>query len=120
MNNAQVRKFNTKEVTTKVLHKDDTLILTSMDVFTAKDSVFFTVENLSQIRHLNFKTNKETIVSGVGKPGPIAVDWISENVYFVDEAEKTIMVCHMDKKKCAKIQNFDKDSKVKKLDLINS
>ena len=112
MNNAQVKKFALEDGSIKVLHEDDTLILAGMDVFTAKDSVFFTVENLGQIRHLNFKTNKETIVSGVGKPGPIAVDWVSENVYFVDEAEKALMVCHMDKKKCSKIQNFDKDSKV--------
>ena len=51
-------------------------------------------------------------MSGVGKPGPIAIDWVSENLYFVNEAEKTLMVCHIDKKNCAKIQNLNTDSNV--------
>lgn len=112
MNSTQVRMINTKDNTVKVLHKDDTLILTGMDVFIAKDSIFFTIENLGQVRYLHLKKKKNVIVSGVGKPGPIAVDWVSENVYFVNEAEKTIMVCHMGKKNCATIQNLNTDSKV--------
>ena len=60
MNNNQVRNINTKDNTIKVLQKDDTLILTSMDMFTTKDSIFFTVENLSQIKYLNIKTKKKS------------------------------------------------------------
>lgn len=116
MNSAQLRKLNTKDNSISVLHKDDALPLTGMDVFTAKNSIFFTIEKQGEIRHLNFQTKKETIVSGLGKPGLIAVDWVSENVYFVNnEAEKTIMVCHMDKQKCAKLRDLETKSLVNTL-----
>lgn len=41
-------------------------------------------EELSTINKINIKTNEISIFTNVGNPGVLAIDWITNNIYFND------------------------------------
>lgn len=97
--------------TIKVIHRENSPKITGLDVFSKNNAVFYSVAELGQIHHLNMTTNTEYIVYNLGKPTLIGIDWITDNVYFVDDAnsQKWIVVCHIDKQKCANLIQLDSD-----------
>lgn len=109
MTNNEVRLVSSS---IKILHKDPPG-LSGMDIFGKTKSIFFSIKDLGQIYHQNYMTKKETVISNLGRPSLIAVDWVAENVYFINSnGNKSIEVCHMDKQNCAMLQNIDNDMTV--------
>lgn len=55
-------------------------------------------------------------MSGLGHPGDIAVDWITQNVYYVEKSiPQEIRVCNFDEKRCAKVISAEHDYIIPKL-----
>lgn len=74
------------------------------------------VDVTGTIYRLSLVGGKKAYVSGVGSPGDIAVDWITENVYYVEKsAPQKIRVCNLDKKRCSHVVSVGHDFTVTKL-----
>lgn len=74
------------------------------------------VDVTGTIYRLSLVGGKKAYVSGVGRPGDIAVDWITQNVYYVEKSEpQKIRVCNLDKKRCALVVSVGHDYTVTKL-----
>lgn len=74
------------------------------------------VDVTGTIYRLSLVGGKKAYASGIGSPGDIAVDWITENVYYVEKsAPQKIRVCNLDKKRCAHVVSVGHDFTVTKL-----
>jgi hypothetical protein len=74
------------------------------------------VDVTGTIYRLSLVGGKKAYVSGVGSPGEIAVDWITQNVYYVEKSRpQKIRVCNLDEKHCAKVITVEHDYTVTKL-----
>lgn len=51
----------------------------------------------------------------MGEPDKLAVDWISNHIYFADTESKSIKLCNFLEEKCATVHYFDKEGKVSAL-----
>lgn len=64
-------------------------------------SRFMPIGLVGKINVLDISGHK-TFIGDMGQPGKLSFDWITGNVFFIDNAKPNkIMVCHMDEKACA-------------------
>lgn len=95
--------------TLDILISADANQITSMDINVDKEIIYFTVEDSGTIFSLNLKNNSKHTISSIGAPGKVSVDWITDNIYFVDSGIsdlQSINVCHMEDESCSRIFNF--------------
>lgn len=59
---------------------------------------------------LGSKEMMETLHRQV-RPGKLALDWVTENVYFVERSH-TIKTCHFGVERCANILNTTRDASI--------
>lgn len=87
-----------------------------MDVNAHLNFLYFTVEDAGAIFEYNLKTKKVNFVNEVGNPTKLAVDWITNNIYFVDQTSSpSIKVCNMVKKVCIRLTTLKKRDFVKSI-----
>lgn len=68
------------------------------------------------IYRLSLLGGERVYVTGVGSPGDIAVDWVTQNVYYVQKsAIQTIRVCHLDEQSYAIVTYVEHGFAVTKL-----
>lgn len=85
-----------------------------MDMLFDKKLLYFTIEDSGALYELNWTDNRMRSVQNVGNPTLVAVDWIRENVYFIDKSV-AIKVCHMDNQKCITLIALSTGEHVKSL-----
>lgn len=72
-----------------------------MDMNIRKNILYFTVEDSDALYEYNATDGSHTFVENIGDPTLVSLDWITDNVYFVDKsAEPSIGVCHMANRVC--------------------
>lgn len=107
--NNQIRRLSQTDNTLTVLYADDTPEITGLDVSVAEGLVYFSIKESGTIHRLNMKNyNREYMVTA-GAPSKLAVDWITQNVYFADGSghDNAVKVCNFDKKKFATLFKLD-------------
>jgi hypothetical protein len=68
------------------------------------------------IYRLSLVGGERAYVTGIGNPGDIAVDWVTQNVYFVQKsAVQTIRVCNLDEQSFAVVTYVEHGYSVTKL-----
>lgn len=55
-------------------------------------------------------SGQHTYIENSGRPGKITFDWITSNIYYIDNGSpNTIRACHVPDKKCARVLAVDQD-----------
>ncbi|XP_014204223.1 vitellogenin receptor [Copidosoma floridanum] len=77
--------------------------ITGLDVNSRENTIYWSNENLGTINKIQVDTKKITSATdGVGRPEMLALDWITNNVYFFDnQREPLIKACNVDANKTA-------------------
>lgn len=91
--------------------------INGMDLNYEQQLLYFTVEDQSTLYELNLTSKRLSMVDNVGKPTKIAVDWVTNNVYFIDYNTNgsSIRVCHMLERRCIKLLTFKQNEHVKSI-----
>ncbi|KAJ8672687.1 hypothetical protein QAD02_003947, partial [Eretmocerus hayati] len=99
---------------TTILFHETGVEISGLDVDSRENTIYWSNEELGAINKLSIETKKRTTAtSGIGKPKILAVDWITNNVYFFDDTEMpAIKACDVDKDKCAKIIHYKRTDQV--------
>lgn len=95
----------------------------NIDINYDRKLLYFTMEDNNALFELNMENGTVHVVEDIGKPNEIAVDWVSDNVYIVDESsEPTIKICHMSDLACVTLKKFKQKDRVKTIavDAVNN
>lgn len=89
--------------------------IVGLDMKFDKKLLYFTIEDSEALYEFNWTNGSQiNMVKNIGMPAQVAVDWITENVYFIDKS-MAIKVCHMDKRNCITLIEFTKGEHIKSL-----
>ncbi|XP_052872576.1 putative vitellogenin receptor [Anopheles cruzii] len=102
----QIRKLTVNPPTIQTILNANSSRITSMDISVRSKKLFFTTENIPAIFQLDLETHKIHMLSDIGKPEKVAVDWITNNVYLIDKSEPSIKVCNLERGVCARLVSF--------------
>lgn len=94
-----------------------------IDINYDRKLLYFTMEDTGALFELNMENKNVHVAEEIGKPSEIAVDWISNNVYLIDDStEPTIKICHMGDLACVILKKFKQKDRVKTIavDPINN
>lgn len=87
-----------------VLWSSNSSKIAGMDVNVRQNLLYFTVEDTNALYEMNLENKQVIYVTNIGNPRHIAVDWMTNNVYFFDQNNNpSIKVCHMTQKVCTRI-----------------
>lgn len=101
----------------EILLETNSSQITGMDVNFEKNLLYFSVAESGCIYEYDMANdNKLNIIENIGKPYFIAVDWISDNIYLIDDSSvPTLKLCHVANKICIHIYQFKYKDIVKNL-----
>lgn len=101
----QIRKLSQGDNSLSLVYSDDTPRISGLDISISTKYLYFTIEVTGTIHRINLENGTKDYISNVGQPQKLAVDWISQNVYFVnaDSSYKSISLCNFDLQRCAKV-----------------
>lgn len=108
--------YNVTVSSLSILWSSNSSKITGMDVNIRKNLLYFTVENSNTLYEFNMNTKVTSYITNIGNPQQLAVDWVSNNVYFVDEnSPPYLKICHMAEKVCIRLIEFKYRDVVKSL-----
>lgn len=101
----QIRKLSQGDNSLSLVYSDDTPRISGLDISVATGYLYFSIEVTGTIHRINLSNGTKHYISNVGQPQKLAVDWISQNVYFVntDSTYRSISLCNFDLQRCAKV-----------------
>ncbi|XP_055684225.1 putative vitellogenin receptor [Lutzomyia longipalpis] len=103
----QIRKLTPYPSKMSLLWTVNTTKITGMDVNVAQNSLYISVGEASALFQINLRNNSVKYVQDVGVPDRLAVDWITDNVYFLDnQGIPSVKVCHMSDEACSRVITF--------------
>lgn len=113
----QLRELVLSPPSLKILFNGSIPEILGMDVSNNTNTVYFSLNLIGQIYELNIQTRNIQYIMNIGKPMKLAVDWITQNIYFIseDDVHKTLRVCHIENAACAILIKFDKNIAVPEL-----
>ncbi|XP_078043558.1 vitellogenin receptor-like [Augochlora pura] len=98
-----IRKLSASLNSIEVVYEDLSEI-SSIDVNAKEGSIYWSNDMIGMISKIHIKKRSRRTVVGVGRPSALAVDWSTDNVYFIDtEYVNSIKVCNLEEQKCAKV-----------------
>ncbi|KAK0181269.1 hypothetical protein PV327_003563 [Microctonus hyperodae] len=90
--------------------------ISGMDINVKDKLLFWSDEKSGTITEYQWEDQKHRIISNKGKPNLIAVDWVTNNIYFVNnEKPYAIMACTRDEQKCSFIVRLKDEGNVTSL-----
>lgn len=102
---------------TKILSTNGSKIL-GLDMHFDTTQLYITTEDSDALYVYNWTGKPDasslSMVKNIGSPTRVALDWITENVYFVDDS-KAIKVCHMGARNCITLIEFHDHEHVRSL-----
>lgn len=108
--------YNVTARTLDLLWSSNGTRIAGMDVDVAAGRLYFTMYDSSALYEYDFGTRLIQYIPNVGAPRRLAVDWSTNNVYFVDESfTPTMRICHMHERVCAQLFHFNYRDIVKAL-----
>nr|QBM78333.1 vitellogenin receptor [Calliptamus italicus] len=114
----EIRKASHSFSHVDVVHRHTSLKVTGLDVDAREDLVYWSARDMNAIYYLSLKTHNKTLVTGLGKPTEIALDWLTKNVYYVNEVSVTqsyVQVCSLAGTLCARVITGDHNTEIKNL-----
>ncbi|XP_059618932.1 putative vitellogenin receptor isoform X2 [Phlebotomus argentipes] len=103
----QIRKLTPYPSRMSIEWSVNTTKITGLDVNVQKHSLYISLSEASALFQINIKNHTVKYVQDVGAPDRLAVDWVTDNVYFIDNnGVPSVKVCHMQDKACARIIKF--------------
>lgn len=113
----QIRELTLSPPSVKILFNRNIPKILSLDVSKHTSTLYFSLHLISQIYRLDIKSGDVQYIMNIGKPMKLAVDWITQNIYFIseDDLHKTLRVCHIENAACAILMKFDKNIAVPEL-----
>ncbi|XP_049827409.1 vitellogenin receptor-like isoform X1 [Schistocerca gregaria] len=111
----QIRKVSQSLASVDVLHKHQFLRVTGLDVDAREYAVCWSTRDTATIYCQSLKTHNRTYVEGVGNPTEVAIDWITKNIYYVNDVpvgQSDIQVCHLTEKLCAVVVTAEHGSRI--------
>ncbi|XP_011296732.1 vitellogenin receptor [Fopius arisanus] len=92
----------------EVVHRQPEIQITGLDVNVGKESIYWSSELLGSIHEFNFRSTEHHRIANIGRPRALAVDWMTDNVYFFDtEKPEAIKACNVNQTKCAVIVKLE-------------
>lgn len=92
----------------EVIHRQPQVEITGLDVNIKKSSLYWSSELLGTIHELNLKTKEHKRIKNIGRPRVLAVDWVTDNIYYFDtEKPEAIKACNINETKCAIILKLE-------------
>ncbi|KAG7204450.1 hypothetical protein KM043_004885 [Ampulex compressa] len=114
-----IRKLSADLRTTEMIHRDTNTEITGLDVDAMRGTVYWSNDVLGTIGKMDLRSKERKTVTGVGRPDVLAVDWITDNVYFDDNGESpSIKVCNLEAQKCAKLLTIEGRGRVTSIALV--
>uniref|UniRef100_A0A182MJN6 Uncharacterized protein n=1 Tax=Anopheles culicifacies TaxID=139723 RepID=A0A182MJN6_9DIPT len=83
----QIRKLTVHPSQIETLLQANDSRISTMDMDIRQQKLYFAAENRSALYELNLQTDATRVMTSVGTPDKVTVDWITANVYFVDIGE---------------------------------
>lgn len=120
--NGDLRELSLHNQSVNVHMLNNSMKPTGFDVHTKKRLIFYTNSKVGKLYQQNLMDKSLVTVATGGKPTLLALDWVTENVYFIkQDANATLNVCHMTKGKCALLADLgsDRDITAIAIDPIN-
>nr|XP_034189705.1 vitellogenin receptor isoform X1 [Osmia lignaria] len=109
---SDIRKLSANLYSIEILYESVDLDISGIDVNAREGTVYWSNDKLGSISKIHLESRKRMIVTGLGKPESLAVDWITNNVYFNDNDHlSTIKVCNLEQQKCAKVVSIESRSR---------
>ncbi|XP_032691228.1 vitellogenin receptor-like isoform X2 [Odontomachus brunneus] len=108
-----IRKISSNTRSIEAIHPLSGLSVGGLDVNAIDNTIYWSNDDLGTINKFNIKTKESKFVTGVGIPEVLAVDWITDNIYFNDNNRPNkIKVCNLEQEKCATIAKIEGVGKV--------
>ncbi|KRT81424.1 EGF-like domain containing protein, partial [Oryctes borbonicus] len=110
----QIRRVVQPDNSLSVLYSDDTTAeISDLDVSIARDLIYFSIKESGTIHRLYMKTYDREYMMNIGAPTKIAVDWITQNVYFVDgSGSEGVKVCNFQRKAVADLFKTQRNTQI--------
>lgn len=90
--------------------------IVGIDMNIRRKMLYFTVEETDALYEFNMTDGSHTIIENIGNPTLVALDWITDNIYFVDKGdEPKIGICHAGGQVCIDILRLEQRYVVKSL-----
>lgn len=103
----QIRELSQTENALKLLHSEDGTKITGLDVSASSGAIYYSLKDSRSIVLINKNTSTQEFIEGVGAPQQIALDWITNNIYYVNDNPKSISICNFNDKSCAQLLSID-------------
>lgn len=86
-----------------------------LDMNFDKKLLYFSIEDSDSLYEYNWtESGQMNSVKDIGSPTQVAVDWITDNIYFIDHL-KAIKVCHLANQYCVTLIEFNDGEHIKSL-----
>lgn len=90
--------------------------IVGIDMNIRKNMLYFTVEDTDALYEYNMTDGTHLIIESIGNPTAVALDWITDNIYFVDKGDQPrIRICHANRRVCITIMRLQSMHVVKSL-----
>ncbi|XP_072743249.1 vitellogenin receptor isoform X2 [Anoplolepis gracilipes] len=114
-----IRKISPNLLSIEVIHSLTGLSLIGFDVNALDNTIYWSNDELSSINKINIETGELSTFTNIGSPGVLAIDWITDNIYFNDnDGSNKIKVCSLKQKKCAIVFKIEGALKAKVASLL--
>ncbi|XP_029163122.1 LOW QUALITY PROTEIN: vitellogenin receptor [Nylanderia fulva] len=111
-----IRKISSNLLSIEAIHSLMGLSVTGFDVNALDNAIYWSNDELGTINKLHINTNELSIFKNVGNPGVLAVDSITNNIYFNDnDRPNMIKVCNSKQQNCAIIVKIEGVARVSSL-----
>ncbi|GAB0094384.1 Putative vitellogenin receptor [Sergentomyia squamirostris] len=118
----QIRKLTPFPPRLSILWTVNSTKITGMDVNVPNNTLYISLSEISALFRINLLNNSVKYVLNAGSPERLAVDWVTDNVYYIDnEGMSSVKVCHMVDEVCARIIKFKENDRIKDIaiDAVN-
>ncbi|KOC62359.1 Vitellogenin receptor [Habropoda laboriosa] len=99
-----IRKLSPNLNSIEVIYEEMNSEISGIDFDARGETIYWSNDVLGMVSKIHIKSKERKTVTGLGRPEALAVDWITDNVYFNDNDHfSTIKVCNLEQRKCAKV-----------------
>ncbi|XP_053978841.1 vitellogenin receptor isoform X2 [Hylaeus volcanicus] len=99
-----IRKLSPSLDSIQVVYEELNTEISGIDVNANEGSIYWSNDELGMISKVHLESREQMLVTGLGRPEALAVDWITDNVYFTDnDHQSSIKVCNLDQQRCATV-----------------
>ncbi|XP_063833799.1 vitellogenin receptor Yl [Ostrinia nubilalis] len=100
-----------------MLHRGaEDVVITDMDIDFKRKRLYMAIPEVGELVEVTHN-GSEVVVTNVGIPTKVSVDWLTGNIYFADNspAGAIVRVCNVNKRHCSKLQKMPAYTKITSL-----